>query len=401
MIEGWYDFTLKETGVRFDYLLLLISLFLIFIIYSRLVVSKEEKSIYKRNYWLYAIFPIIAFSLIEGLRYARGVDYIGYVYTYLQSLDPKVENEPLFMLLNKGMLLMDFPYCIAFVVYSLFWIIGVLYLCENFRYLLCWCIPFALIASIPSMENLVRQFVSLSFVMISLSFLLKEKYAMSCFWAVVSFGFHLSSVIVVVLIYTVYIIGKGGCFKLKSSLIAYLFFFFIFDISFLDTFMLNVLPLLDLGDLKFSGYIENADNWFTSSAIREDYIRSVWGNVALFLFDISLIIMGRKSIQHEKNMENKKALVIVYNLFIIGAIGMQAVMELEIVRRFFRPLYMLWFVVAANILYRYPFQKKLNSKWDIVGDYIILSYILCVLFGKYILFTPSQMFIWDSFKYRL
>ncbi|WP_410521625.1 EpsG family protein [Bacteroides xylanisolvens] len=95
------------------------------------MVSKEEKSIYERNYWLYAIIPIIAFSLIEGLRYARGVDYIGYVYTYLQSLDPKVENEPLFMLLNKGMLLMDFPYCIAFVVYSLFWIIGILHLCKK------------------------------------------------------------------------------------------------------------------------------------------------------------------------------------------------------------------------------------------------------------------------------
>ena len=227
MIEGWYDFTLKETGIRIDYVLLLILLFLIFIIYSRLVVSKEEKSIYERNYWLYAIVPIIAFSLIEGLRYARGVDYIGYVYTYLQSLDPKVENEPLFMLLNKGMLLMGFPYCIAFVVYSLFWIVGILHLCENFRYLLCWCIPFALIASIPSMENLVRQFVSLSFVMISLSFLLKKKYVMSCFWAVISFGFHLSSVIVVVIIYTVYIIGRKECFKLKSSLIA-LFFFLLY-----------------------------------------------------------------------------------------------------------------------------------------------------------------------------
>ena len=185
------------------------------------------------------------------------------------------------------------------------------------------------------------------------------------------------------------------------TLIAYFFFFFIFDISFLDIFVLNVFPLLDLGDLKFSGYIENADKWFTSSAIREDYIRSVWGNIALFLFDISLIIMGRKSIQHEKNTKNEKALIIVYNLFVIGAIGMQAVMELEIMRRFFRPLYMLWFVLAANILYRYPLQKKLKSKWVIVGNYIILGYILCVLFGKYILFTPSQMFIWDSFKYRL
>lgn len=45
MIEGWYDFTLKETGIRIDYVLLLILLFLIFIIYSRLVVSKYNPQI--------------------------------------------------------------------------------------------------------------------------------------------------------------------------------------------------------------------------------------------------------------------------------------------------------------------------------------------------------------------
>ena len=165
------------------------------------------------------------------------------------------------------------------------------------------------------------------------------------------------------------------------------YFFFIFDISFLDIFVLNVFPLLDLGDLKFSGYIENADKWFTSSAIREDYIRSVWGNIALFLFDISLIIMGRKSIQHEKNTKNEKALIIVYNLFVIGAIGMQAVMELEIMRRFFRPLYMLWFVLAANILYRYPLQKKLKSKWVIVGNY------MCFVWKVYIIYSFSNVYL--------
>ena len=44
MIEGWYDFTLKETGIRIDYVLLLILLFLIFIIYSRLVFLKRKKA---------------------------------------------------------------------------------------------------------------------------------------------------------------------------------------------------------------------------------------------------------------------------------------------------------------------------------------------------------------------
>ena len=29
MIEGWYDFTLKETGIRIDYVLLLILLYIL------------------------------------------------------------------------------------------------------------------------------------------------------------------------------------------------------------------------------------------------------------------------------------------------------------------------------------------------------------------------------------
>lgn len=83
--------------------------------------------------------------------------------------------------------------------------------------------------------------------------------------------------------------------------------------------MLNVFSLFDLGDLKFSSYIENADKWFTSSAIREDYIRSVWGNIALFLFDISLIIMGRKSIQHEKILRIK-SLWLLYIIFLLSVL---------------------------------------------------------------------------------
>lgn len=96
-------------------------------------------------------------------------------------------------------------------------------------------------------------------------------------------------------------------------------------------------------------------------------------------------------------------MIIVYNLFVIGAIGMQAVMELEIMRRFFRPLYMLWFVLAANILYRYPLQKKLKSKWVIVGNYIILGYIyvFCLESIYYLLLLKCLFGIRLNIGYKL
>lgn len=395
----WYDFTLRETGPRFDYIFLLVSMFLIFIVSSRNISS----CIYDRNarYWKIAIIPIIVFSLIEGMRYGRGVDYIVYLYKYIYALDPFFNDELLFMFFNRILREVGFPYWVAFTAYSALWIIGVFCFCRQFRYMAYLCIPFALIASMPSMENLVRQFVSLSFVLISLSSLLDKKYWQSVFWALISFGFHLSSVVVVCIICMVYVLRRDKCFNVYGILLLYVFFFFFFELHYIDSLINMMLSVMDLGDLKFAKYLEQADRWFTSSAASEAYERSALGKAALLLFDTILFVTGNKSIYKEKDLVLRAKLIIIYNLFIVGAIGMQAVMNLEIVRRFFKFLYMMWFVVAAEILYQYPIKKKMKFNKIIFTNIYLWGYILLVLFCKYILLAPSQMFIWDSFKYRL
>ena len=41
----------------------------------------------KKNYWKYAKWPVIAFTLILGLRLNRGHDYIHYMQVYLYDLE--------------------------------------------------------------------------------------------------------------------------------------------------------------------------------------------------------------------------------------------------------------------------------------------------------------------------
>lgn len=397
---SWYDFTMKETGPRIDYIFLMTILFLIFIIYSKQITIKHQnKNQTNTKYWKYSIFPIIVFSLIEGLRYGRGVDYLGYLVNYIQALNPVVDYEPLFMILNKSMALCGFPYPIAFCIYSSIWIFGLLFLCKDFRYIAYLCIPFGLIASIPSMENLIRQFTSLGFVMVSISYLINHKYRLSILFAIISYGFHLSSVIVTLLIFMIFILKHNNIFKLKYILVLYLYFMLIFKIEYIDNIIYYVLSFVNIGGLKFSSYIENADKWFTSEALL-DVKKSLSGNIALFLFDVTLFVMGEMAIKKCKNEKLQGKLSVIYNLFVIGAIGMQAVGQLEIVRRFFRPLYMLWFIIAAHILYEYPIYLKHKKKIINIGGLILWGYIIVILFLKYIIFTPSQMFIWDPFKYR-
>ena len=109
----WYDFSLKETGVRFDYVLLFLIMFFIFIVSSRHI----AKSIHNKSaeYWKMAVIPIIIFSLIEGMRYARGVDYIVYLYKYIYALDSFFEDEPLFMFFNGVLKQLGLPYWGAFI----------------------------------------------------------------------------------------------------------------------------------------------------------------------------------------------------------------------------------------------------------------------------------------------
>lgn len=397
---SWYDYTLRETGLRLDYFILMCLLFLIFIIYSKQVTTNRTKG-NTSKYWRYSIFPIIAYSLIEGLRYGRGVDYLGYLVKYIQALEPVVEYEPFFKLLNKYMALCGFPYPIAFSAYAFIWILGLLFLCKDFRSIAYLCIPFGLIASIPSMENLIRQFTSLGFVMISISYLINKKYKYSILFAVISYGFHISSVVVTFLIYTTYVFKYNNLFKLKYVIPIYLFFMFIFKIEYIDALINNILSHINLGGLRFSSYIENADRWFNSAAINDGYNRSLGGKMAQLLFNVTLFIMGQKAIKKCKDPELQFKLTIIYNLFIVGCIGVQAVNLLEIVRRFFRPLNMLWFIIAADILHEYSIFKIYKNKWINIGSLILWGYIICVLFIKYIINTPSQMFIWDSFKYRL
>jgi len=56
-----------------------------------------SKSKTKKQYWQIAIFPIVAFAVISGLRFGRGIDYNHYYLSYSTNLDGS-EMEFLFTL---------------------------------------------------------------------------------------------------------------------------------------------------------------------------------------------------------------------------------------------------------------------------------------------------------------
>lgn len=65
----------------FIYIFLNLFMLIVFIVTGRLI-SKDKK-----NYWKYAKWPVITFTLILGLRLNRGHDYIHYMEVYLYDLE--------------------------------------------------------------------------------------------------------------------------------------------------------------------------------------------------------------------------------------------------------------------------------------------------------------------------
>ena len=82
----------------FIYIFLNLFMLIVFIVTGRLI-SKDKK-----NYWKYAKWPVITFTLILGLRLNRGHDYIHYMEVYRYDLE---KEQVLFTLFNHFLKSLD------------------------------------------------------------------------------------------------------------------------------------------------------------------------------------------------------------------------------------------------------------------------------------------------------
>ena len=68
-----------------------------------------------KNYWECCLLVIISFTLVEGVRYGRGVDYLHYVDVYNYDLENK---QVLFTSINQFLKSLGVSAEYAFMVYA-------------------------------------------------------------------------------------------------------------------------------------------------------------------------------------------------------------------------------------------------------------------------------------------
>ena len=118
---------------------------------------------------------IIAYTLNEGLRFGRGIDYNLYWKAYEQfEVGTISDKEYSFYYLQKLLISAHMPFQVLVLFMSFMFILGVLMLLRNYSQSLPLALPLFLLFSLNDVENLVRWYFACSFFFIGLSYLLKE-----------------------------------------------------------------------------------------------------------------------------------------------------------------------------------------------------------------------------------
>lgn len=384
MTPGFFE--IPETGVRFTFVVLIS-----FLVFSAYITGRSIPREQTRNnkYWKIGIIYIIIYSLIEGLRYLRQYDYMMYVELYLYGSEDK---EPLFNALNEFLNNLSVPFPGAFITYSFIWITAVLIFLKEFKQYAALLLPLLVIAYWYNTENFIRQYIAFSFNLISIIFIIKRKYVPFILSSIIAGLFHSVGYIL-----SIELILCSFIYKPISPLISsilYLYFVYIFDITFLNIFSNFISSFSGFGAIA-DHYLNNSDKWFSADAASENYVKSFVSQLANTYFDISLLIGGYYTYINLNS--NKKKFLLLYNIFSLGCIGLQPIILLEVFRRFFTPLYALWPIILVYI--HKEFVLKSHNKKLLVWLYSLYIYVFFYLFLKNILLSKSQLFIWDIIRY--
>lgn len=271
---------------------------LTFVFYGRVISKSKSES----NYWITVIPVIIVYSLIEGLRWNRGVDYSHYCQDLTGSLYTEYSE-----LLYLGWITVfkwtGLPYWCAFILYSALLIISFLQLIKNFRRSAYFSLPLFYLITTLAAENLIRQYLAVPFIMLCMDQVWRKKWIIAIVFALCAVNIHYSAIIplLVIVAYEICNVDKiqslvGGMKILKKPymlIVIFLFTFFFWKDSYMNEISKYIYMFDVSSEVHGAGYL--SDRWLTTEGI-SDYSGhrqiSIIGRTLMFLVFLPSIYYG-------------------------------------------------------------------------------------------------------------
>lgn len=219
-----------------------------------------------RYFWYYAVIIIVFYTLIQGLRYGRGADYLHYAEELHHDIfaGNEITREFLYDTFVIFVRETRIPFYYAFMLYSALLITGLMCVVKKLPKYAIWIVPIFYFLTLNASENFIRQFIALSFLYYAYYYYLCDRRKMMYAMLVTIVLIHSSGLFAVAaFLMCVYI----DFTKYLKSPIILLAFFVAFsaawNIANLDDFAASLQTVDAFEDTNYAGYVENSERWFT------------------------------------------------------------------------------------------------------------------------------------------
>lgn len=332
----------------------------------------KAKSINLRNekYWNYkTIIPIVIASLILGMRYDVGVDYLNYLEYFNASYQYGfIELERLeigFLYLIKVLNYINAHFSFLFIFSALITLVflykGIKPLNKFLPYLIFYYFTCGLIFH---SNNIIRHMIAFSILIYALEFIKEKQFVRYVIAIALAAAFHKS----ILIFLPFYFILNRDIFK---NLIFQYISLIVF--AFLGTQIFELLLNYFSGLFTYLGYthyLENADQYIRINNLNS---RTGFGLLNFGVLIINLVIVYY-SVEIKKTYKDSN-IVLYYNLFIIGQLLFSLVVGNLIFERLVYHFYFFRFIIYAIATYYFLHYKPINIIKILIACSMILIFL--------------------------
>lgn len=357
--------------------------------------KQMEYSSSKKSYWMAAIFPIIVFGLAEGLRWGHMYDYNVYAERYAAInafFTMEEQSSPLFTIIVYTLKCIGISYQAFLVLQCAFLLTSSLVFLQEYKRYLRWALPLLLMAFSQN-ENVIRFYLSQSFMFIALYYYFKGKSDKKAFiYACCSCLIHFGQLPFVVMLFSLRLLNVKKIPRLYA-IIAFILATFVISVSDM-TFLVKWANLITSyfggSDYQLFAYLDSMDEIVSGEAGRMGIIVAKLSTQLKSLISfLPLIILGEKFLSQEKygNM--------IYNLMIINIVLSPIFGQVELLMRFCYSFNIFVVIVMAIVLKKLFKDNKIQS--HLLGSLILFCYMYAFLNSPFVRQDYEMYYIWDSY----
>ena len=311
------------------------------------------------------IAAIMAYTLNEGLRFGRDIDYNGYWLSFVEvSRGYGSDREFVYETILKLFSDVGIPFQ-GFVMFGSFmFIFGLLFFLRNYQEILPFSLPFFALLSLLEVECLIRWFIGYSFILIGLHYLLRGKLVKYFLISYIAPFFQVGLLPVPIIFFLVYCVKKTLIHP-AISIVLYIAIGLLFQTEMMLVFtdMANMFSFISK---RAEGFAAEADYWLTGGSNgRKGY---PFPGVTTVLLLFSIIWYSYNVI---KKMDKKY--IFPYNIFLLGFLLGPVANQIELLQRYNLLFYFFRAILIACILW-YLIKKRLYVKISPLLFMFLLAY---------------------------